>query len=222
MTLLRTFLHSARGCRALSRQLSTSKSYSNASNESMIAGTAPSYRCYVFLHSSIPPSAFPAKFMAPLQRELQLRVLQWGGFVNWVYYGPNSPGVDPTQSHGDATLTATAFTSSGQRIDIPDLSRSTLDEVDNTLKRHSEKPSPAMSEDQIHLLVCTHMARDCRCGDLGGTYVRALRTEIEKRKKLDERLYGRFRIGEVGHVGQHKYVLRASFWSMTYLSLAAD
>ncbi|KAL0579757.1 hypothetical protein V5O48_002251 [Marasmius crinis-equi] len=143
--------------------------------------------------------------MTPLQRELQLRALQWGGFVNWVYYGPNSPGVDPTQSHGDDTLAATAFTSSGERIDIPELSRSTLDEVDDTLRRRAEKPSSDMSVDQVHLLVCTHMARDCRCGDLGGAYVQALRKEVDSRRKLDDRLYGMFRIGEVAHVGQHKF-----------------
>ncbi|KAJ8076952.1 hypothetical protein PM082_001375 [Marasmius tenuissimus] len=196
---------STRLYRALSRQFTISTPYFNTSNEGTIAGTAPSYRCYVFLHSSIPPSAFPAKFMTPLQRELQLRVLQWGGFVNWAYYGPDSSGVDPTQGHGDATLTATAFTSFGERINVPELSRSTLDEVDGTLRRRVEQPSRKMSMDQIHLLVCTHMARDCRCGDLGGAYVRALRAEVEKRKKQDDQLYSRVKIGEVGHVGQHKF-----------------
>lgn len=49
------------------------------------------------------------------------------------------------------------------------------------------------------ILVCTHGARDCRCGDIGGDLVAALRAEVEKRKSTIE-------IGELGHVGGHKWV----------------
>ncbi|KAF9268773.1 hypothetical protein L218DRAFT_853273 [Marasmius fiardii PR-910] len=171
-----------------------------------IVGSAPSYHCYIFLHSSIPPSAFPSKFMTPLQRELQLRVLEWGGFVNWVYYGVDTPGSsDPTRNDRDATLSGTAFTSHGERIDIKALSYSNLDDVDATLRRAVQQPSQKESVDQVHLLICTHMARDCRCGDLGGAYVAALRQQVETRRKSGVALYDKFRIGEVGHVGQHKY-----------------
>ncbi|KAG7090939.1 hypothetical protein E1B28_010011 [Marasmius oreades] len=186
------------------RSFSTSTLRSNGSND-FIAGNAPSYQCYIFLHSSIPPSGFPSKLMTPLQRELQLRVLQWGGFVNWVYYGADALGSDPTQIDLDITLSATAFTSYGERIEIEELSHSNLDDVNAILKNAVQQPNRKLSVDQVHLLICTHMARDCRCGDLGSAYAAALRQEVEARRKLDEVQYDKFRIGEVGHVGQHKY-----------------
>jgi hypothetical protein len=51
----------------------------------------------------------------------------------------------------------------------------------------------------LHIYVCTHAARDCRCGDVGGSVAEALREEIDKRG-----LASTVRLGETGHVGGHK------------------
>jgi len=53
---------------------------------------------------------------------------------------------------------------------------------------------------QLYIYVCTHAARDCRCGDIGGLVAEALRKEIDKRG-----LASTVRLGETGHVGGHKY-----------------
>ena len=52
----------------------------------------------------------------------------------------------------------------------------------------------------LHLYVCTHGARDCRCGNTGGAVYEALRIEVAKRGLTDQVL-----VGSVGHVGGHKY-----------------
>jgi len=190
---------------------SNSRTFSNAAvrmqDTTSIAGTAPPYRCYVFLHSSISPSAFPAKLTTPFQRALQAKALQWGGFVNWVSYLNERTGVDPTQ-YAEGPHSATAFTMFGERIEIPSLSMDNIDNVNEDLKRRVEARSTLASEpDETHLFVCTHMARDCRCGEKGGDFVRELREEVERRVAIEPTgPYSRIRIGEVAHVGQHQCV----------------
>ncbi len=60
------------------------------------------------------------------------------------------------------------------------------------VQERSGRTPPASS-----ILVCTHGARDCRCGDIGGDLVTALKAEVGRRKSTVE-------IGELGHVGGHK------------------
>lgn len=73
---------------------------------------------------------------------------------------------------------------------------------------------PAKEEDEeVRVYVCTHGARDCRCGDLGGSFVQALREEVGRRK-----LEGTVKVGEVGHVGGHKC---ARSWGLAFLSSQA-
>ncbi|THU93928.1 hypothetical protein K435DRAFT_861053 [Dendrothele bispora CBS 962.96] len=199
---------------------SCSRAFSSGTSQTQetpsIAGTAPPYRCYVFLHSSVSPSAFPAKLMTPFQRALQAKLLQWGGFVNWVSYMDERSGVDPTQQQHHMEdgqqqqhYSATAFTMFGERVDIPSLSIRNIDEINEDLKKRVESNSGASfvsKPDETHLFVCTHMARDCRCGETGGEFVKALREEVHRRASFEpEGPYGRFRIGEVAHVGQHQY-----------------
>ncbi|KAF5360249.1 hypothetical protein D9758_009153 [Tetrapyrgos nigripes] len=187
------------------------------SKSSIIAGTAPSYRCYIFLHSSVSPASpsFSARLMTPLQRALQMKVLQWGGFVNWAYYEDDLDGryvrVDPTSvSTSDAIKhSATAFTSLGERIEIPSVSLDNVDEVTEYLRRRVEGSETGTLElergqEETHLLVCTHMSRDCRCGEKGGDFVDALKEELAKRRRasgVDDMI----RVGETAHVGGHKH-----------------
>ncbi len=48
------------------------------------------------------------------------------------------------------------------------------------------------------ILICTHGARDCRCGDIGGDLVAALNKETGTRRDP------KVTIGEISHVGGHK------------------
>lgn len=166
-------------------------------------GTVPGHRSYIFLHSTTPPSTFPARVSTPIQRALQLKAAQWGGLVNFVW--SNFRPQVPPQSDGDST-SATAFSCLGGRLEIPEVTMGNLDDVATRLKQHADGEILESSAEEVHLYVCTHGARDCRCGDIGGDVVRSIRNEITRRLELDpSEPVSRVRVGEVGHVGGHQY-----------------
>ncbi|KAF8882111.1 Sucrase/ferredoxin-like-domain-containing protein [Infundibulicybe gibba] len=157
-----------------------------------LAGTAPSHRAHIFLHSPVPPAHFPARHATPIQRALQLKTLPWGASVNFVW-------LPHLSSHEGAT----AFSQSG-RLDIPSITLKNIDAVDSALHAHAHTAPVSSPDDEVHLYVCTHGARDCRCGDIGTRVVSALRAEIALRAPTDPRAR-RVRVGEVAHVGGHQY-----------------
>ncbi|CCA67417.1 hypothetical protein PIIN_01248 [Serendipita indica DSM 11827] len=53
---------------------------------------------------------------------------------------------------------------------------------------------------KLWILVCTHAARDCRCGQHGAEVIHEFRQEVQRRN-LQERI----NIGEVSHVGGHAF-----------------
>ncbi|THG97359.1 hypothetical protein EW145_g7631 [Phellinidium pouzarii] len=91
----------------------------------------------------------------------------------------------------------------------------------NIAETFHEAPSPTHEAgpetDGAILLVCTHGARDCRCGDAGGALIDALRKELSMRRRrsnLNEDINGsvhsesvwkKIRLGEIAHVGGHKH-----------------
>jgi hypothetical protein len=80
------------------------------------------------------------------------------------------------------------------------LGRLTTEYVNSSafLEALSEEGTTAdWSETSKEVLVCTHGARDCRCGDIGGDLVAALRKEVTRRASD-------VAVGEVSHVGGHK------------------
>ncbi|KAF8066643.1 Sucrase/ferredoxin-like-domain-containing protein [Lyophyllum atratum] len=168
--------------------------------EKPLFGTVPSHRAYIFLHATEPPATFPPRISTPLQRALQRKVLRWGGIVNFAWYGPGQP----TSISGHSS--ATAFSTLGGRLDIPELTLENLDEVEEKLRKHAEGPLVKQTSEEIHLYVCTHGARDCRCGEHGGEVANALREELTRLTKADPSgIASRVKLGEVGHVGGHEY-----------------
>ncbi|KII85498.1 hypothetical protein PLICRDRAFT_116041 [Plicaturopsis crispa FD-325 SS-3] len=155
-----------------------------------LAGTVASHQCYILLHTPQSPQEFPAKISTAVQRALQLRVGRWGAIVN-LAWSPEQP-----VHQSDDTYYATAFSARG-RLELPSVSLDNIEDVESRLKEHLLGPPTAT--DDIHLYVCTHGQRDCRCGDTGGAVVAALREEVQKRS------LERVKIGEVGHIGGHKY-----------------
>jgi hypothetical protein len=128
-----------------------------------------------------------------------LKVLKWGGIVNFSWHGPNDQG------SGDSYTSATAFSIAGGRLDIPKISLENIDDVEESLRKHAEGPLVKSTTEEIRLYVCTHGARDCRCGDIGGRVFTALREEVQKRTRADPQgLVSKVRVGEVGHVGGHE------------------
>ena len=164
-------------------------------------GTVASHRSYIFLHSPIPPSKFPSRMTTPLQRALQLRASKWGGIVNFSWF----EGGDHT---ANVSQDATAFSALGGRLQLKNLVLEDVDSVDAVLREHAQGlPQSRPHEDtEIHLYVCTHGQRDCRCGDMGGKVVSALKKEVKDRGASADRV----RIREVGHVGGHQCVLNIS------------
>ncbi|RDB25995.1 Altered inheritance of mitochondria protein 32 [Hypsizygus marmoreus] len=164
-------------------------------------GTVPSHRSYIFLHSSDPPASFPSRVSTPIQRALQLRVLKWGGIVNFSWFEHSaSVAIEGRNS-------ATAFSTLGGRLEIPEISLENVDDIDKTLRAHAEGSLVEEgTSDDIHLYVCTHGARDCRCGTTGGEVASALREEVARRLRTDPSgPISRVKVGEVGHVGGHQY-----------------
>lgn len=173
------------------------------SSQGPIHSTILPHQCYILLHSSQPISEFPAKWTTPIQRELQLRASRWGGLVNFSWYDP-TPGDDDDQGRVKKQP-ATAFTTAGGRLEIPDISLENMDQVEQELKDHLNGPLSKETSDEIHLYVCTHGTRDCRCGTKGGLLVNALHQEKANYQRLyPESLARRIKIGQVSHVGGHK------------------
>jgi hypothetical protein len=134
----------------------------------------------------------------PLQRALQLRASKWGGIVNFSWFEGGDRNADVSQE-------ATAFSALGGRLELENLVLEDVDSVDAVLREHAAglHPSRPHENTEIHLYVCTHGERDCRCGDMGGKVVSALKKEVKERGDSADRV----RIGEVGHVGGHQCVL---------------
>ncbi|KAJ7916742.1 Sucrase/ferredoxin-like-domain-containing protein, partial [Mycena leptocephala] len=162
-------------------------------------GTVASHRSYVLLNSPSPPSSFPSRFSTPLQRALQLQVTRWGGIVNFAWTG--------SLSASDSSTSVTAFSALGGHLHFPTLSLSNVDEVAEKLRQHATTPSTNLVDAAaVHIYVCTHGARDCRCGDMGGKVFRTLRDELDRRISVEPcGPASRVVLGEVGHVGGHQF-----------------
>ncbi|EJT99493.1 hypothetical protein DACRYDRAFT_55826, partial [Dacryopinax primogenitus] len=62
--------------------------------------------------------------------------------------------------------------------------------------------SPPIGEEETHIYVCTHGARDCRCGTTGVAVFRALKAEAGRLGRGGSK---RVRVREISHVGGHKW-----------------
>jgi hypothetical protein len=199
-----------RALKSLARTLSTT-----ATSTPELAGTAPPHRCYIFLHTSQPPSEYPAKYSTPTQRALLLRTAKWGGSVNfsWSKDQPAVPARPPGEEEKQE-YHLTAFANLRGKLEAV-VSMENIDEVEEQLRVHTEAAEgateaiPANTGD-VHLYVCTHGSRDCSCGDTGGAVVQAIRDELRKRRDFNPSDPStRIQLAEVAHVGGHKYALDA-------------
>ena len=119
---------------------------------------------------------------------------------------------------GEEAYVASVFSSAHPtgRFVIPEVTLANLDVVDARLRAlvrggwekldDPQEAEVAVKEavgdrEKLFLYVCTHGSRDCRCGDCGGAVARALQREIDRRG-LGQEVF----LGEVAHVGGHKYV----------------
>ncbi|KAI0371900.1 hypothetical protein BV20DRAFT_1065228 [Pilatotrama ljubarskyi] len=192
--------------------LSPASSTSDAGSFSL-AGTAPYHTAYVLLHTHLPPAEYPARSRSPLWRAFTMRARQWGGVVNFVWspemhkhpdYRGLGEDLEAKHQDGSEKYTASVFSIAHRhgRLEIPEVSLANLDEVDHRLRKLVLSGDELDKLDRrLHLFVCTHGSRDCRCGEGGGEVARALRRELDKRGLGEKDVV----LGEVAHVGGHKY-----------------
>lgn len=190
-----------------------------------LTGTAPYHTALVLLHTHAPPSEYPARSRSPLWRAFMMKARIWGGTVNFAWSPelralPDYTGLGEDKAAdmlGREAYTASVFSLAHRhgRLEIPEVSLANLDEIDESLRKlvlgdasgSSGGRKLAQEEEEaldhrLHLYVCTHGSRDCRCGEGGGAVARAIKRELEKRGIGAEDVV----LGEVAHVGGHKYV----------------
>ena len=177
---------------------------------SSLAGTVPSHKAYILLHSQQSPRAFPSRLASPLLVALRQRALRWSALVNVAWVPSNGSGHVPNlseeETNGIETYSLLAFASNRRRLRIPSVSMDNFEDTCAQLNNYIERPPTGVVDPHgLHLYVCTHGARDCRCGEWGSKVADAFREEIFKRKQTDPTgQYSRIVMGEVGHVGGHQ------------------
>lgn len=178
------------------RRLSTPSAVSGPTQG--LAGTTPFHNYYVMLHSRNPPREFPKVVSSSVQKALQLALIPSKGLVNFSW-SPQQSLPPPLSSDGEV-YSATAFSKAGDVIELENVSLSNAHEA---VQRITGLGSTARHNDVVYPLyiyVCTHAARDCRCGDAGSSVAEAFRKEIVRRE-----LTSVVKLGETGHVGGHKW-----------------
>ncbi|KAF9648340.1 hypothetical protein BDM02DRAFT_3155793 [Thelephora ganbajun] len=163
-----------------------------------LAGTAPFHDYYVMLHSREPPQEFPKAVSSPIQKALQLALTPSNGLVNFSWSLQQS--LPPLSPSSDELYFATAFSKEGNVIEVEDLSLSNVHEAAQRITSSRSTVQACNATRPLYIYVCTHAARDCRCGDVGGSVAEAFRKEIDRRGLTSE-----VKLGETGHVGGHKY-----------------
>lgn len=163
-----------------------------------LAGTAPFHNHYVMLHSLKHPKEFPKVVSSPVQKALQLALAPSNGLVNFSWSPPRSLPLSPMSSENEVH-SATVFSKGGDAIELEGLTVSNVQEVVQRVINPRSTVRSCGGSRPLYIYVCTHAARDCRCGDVGSSVAEALREEIDKRG-----LASTVRLGETGHVGGHK------------------
>ncbi|QRV78577.1 succinate dehydrogenase iron-sulfur subunit [Ceratobasidium sp. AG-Ba] len=179
---------------------------------SPLPGTAPEHSFQLILQTPHPPQTWPPKLQtaSPLLTEVSALLKQHGGLVNFAWAPPESDGVrtnsSPTEvwQHLDKpeSYRGILYSLNKPPYTIPVVSKSSLPELSSIIPRASQffgalGTPAARNHRPVDLYVCTHAARDCRCGDIGGEIVQILRERCAGRSDV--------RIFEIGHVGGHKW-----------------
>ncbi|KAI0826667.1 Sucrase/ferredoxin-like-domain-containing protein [Trametes gibbosa] len=188
-----------------------------------LAGTAPYHTAYILLHTHLRPAGYPARSRSPLWRALTIRARRWGAVVNFAWapalrvhpgYAGLGERARPGEEEEEEVYAASVFSRAhrDRRLEIPEVSLANLDDVDAHLRgvvlggapgdgHTALREAGEVLDRRLHVYVCTHGGRDCRCGEGGGAVVRAFERELAKRGIGAEDAV----LGELAHVGGHKY-----------------
>ncbi len=183
---------------------------SSAARTDCLAGTVPLHQAYILLHGRDSPRLFPSRVTSPLLVALQQYALRWSALVNVAWVPPSNStrhlSTPPVGSQDTEAYSLLTFAHGRAGLQIPSVTMDNLDEVCSRLYDYMERPpTGVVDSDDLYLYVCTHGARDCRCGEWGGKVADALRNEVHQRKEMEPTgKYSRVVVGEVGHVGGHQ------------------
>lgn len=148
---------------------------------SPLAGSSPAHQGHVIVHTQIPPTEWPGKVLGLSQKYDDLVInkeLKDAGILVGLAFDPSAS--DKNDCHVYPTMQAVDGQSTSQIV-------SSINETKQS--------------DSVHIYVCTHGSRDCRCADAGVPTVHSLREEISKRGLKDK-----VRVFEISHIGGHKCV----------------
>ncbi|WWD20921.1 hypothetical protein CI109_105399 [Kwoniella shandongensis] len=167
-------------------------------------------RALLLLQIPIPPKSWPShlELSSSLLATTSAKLKSKGIAVQAMYDGLGTQIDFPRQGE---KYKARLFWPDGTMKTYDEFGMGSLssDELEHDLEYQPKDQSllhttPEGNNDVREILVCTHGSRDCRCSDRGGPLVDALREEVKKRG-----LEGKVKIGEVAHVGGHKYAANA-------------
>lgn len=172
--------------------------------------TVPYHKHYIILHTSSPPSEWPSHPATSLHSALSQKVKPLGAIVNFSY----EPSLDIQGQAGASRVEfgntseaypATFYHHASPPYTLPSLSIATIPEIVKQLENLSEvavNPQPVETNADIHLYVCTHGSRDCKCGDTGGAVHRTILSHLSN---LNPSEFPKIHLHEIAHVGGHKY-----------------
>jgi len=193
-------------------------------------GTMPERSVYLVLHTSTPSASWPAVHSkaSPLVNNLSLNLKPFHGMVNVSHDPLLHLHSDTFAFPSAAEYPATLYRSGGlQPLFVPRLALETIDSVITLLKENHAPPSADLGSGQAignvnfgptctpfridsahsrparHLYVCTHNARDCRCGTVGLEIFKTLSTLCAL--PTSSASSSAPRVQEIGHIGGHNY-----------------
>lgn len=113
-----------------------------------------------------------------------------------------------------------AYTTNGTMVKVGPISLATLDSgspfrqrIDDALASAQPQTGRAKQDDETHVYVCTHGARDCRCGVAGTAVYEALKDEVRSHQasiiKSGKDAPKKVKVFAVSHVGGHVWAANA-------------
>jgi hypothetical protein len=157
--------------------------------KSTLHGTTPAYSAHLIVHSSMPSSEWPQHVESlPLMQAIsKSKSLQ----AHNIGISLSTPlGKEP------ARTTATLYDSIGSLPFPLELSLQTIEALEEFCATRTSASRPTNSP--LDLYTCTHAARDCRCGTIGGAVHKRLLADRTKWTSLRD-----IRVAEISHVGKH-------------------
>jgi hypothetical protein len=216
--------------RSAARRLSTAV----AAEEEQLAGTVPPHSLYIVLRTPASPRTFSSRVQSPLRLNVQQQILARGGLVNFMHttdmrafalsarlasppiheMAPSAEDELPVDEEDGAEVErydAVAFAAGRVPLHLRGVSHVTADERMELVHLVQQRLPPLRRfrsgeyAGPVHLYVCTHGERDCRCGTHGTALADALREEVWRRRRNEQGgIWDRVVVGEVAHVGGHK------------------